>query len=50
VKDPHEVLIPGRDLILIALREHKPDDRTPFAPLVDPPLHLGHGSAINGHR
>jgi hypothetical protein len=50
VKDPDKVLIPSSNLILIALREEEPEDYIPFALLTDIPLHLGHGSAIDGHR
>jgi hypothetical protein len=50
VKDSEKFLIPGNNLVLITLREDEPEDRAPFAPPIDLPLHLGHGSATNHHR
>ena len=50
MKNPDKVLIPSRNLILVALREDEPEGRVSFAPLIDIPLHLNHGSAIDGQR
>jgi hypothetical protein len=50
VKDPEKFLIPSGNFVLISLRENEPDNCAPFAPPIDLPLHLGHGSATNHHR
>jgi hypothetical protein len=46
MKDPDKVLLPSRNLILVALREDEPGERLPFTLLDDPLLDIGHGSAI----
>jgi hypothetical protein len=46
LKDPHKVLLPTRDLILVVLGEDESEDCTPLTPLDDLPLHLYQGSAI----
>ena len=47
MKDPDKVPIPSGDLILIALRKDEPEDHIPFALLVDLPLYIDHGPAID---
>jgi hypothetical protein len=46
MKDPEKFLLPSSNLVLIALREDESENCAPFAPPIDLPLHLGHGSAI----
>jgi hypothetical protein len=46
VKDPDKILLPGSNLILIALHEDESGECIPFTPLFNLPLHLGHGPAI----
>ena len=50
VKDPDELLLPSNNLVLVTLRKDEPEDCTPFALLIDPPLHPGHGATIGSHR
>jgi hypothetical protein len=45
VKDPDKVLLPSSNLLLITLRENKPDDSIPFTLLDDVPLDPRQGSA-----
>jgi hypothetical protein len=49
VKDPEEIPVPTGNLVLVALCEHQPRERIPFALLADLPFDLGHRSAL-GHR
>ena len=46
LKDPHKVLLPGRDLVLIIFGEDESDDRPPFTPFRDPPLNLRQGPTM----
>jgi hypothetical protein len=46
VEDPHKVLLPSRDLLLVALREDESHHCISFPLLDDLPLHPRHGSAI----
>jgi hypothetical protein len=46
LKDPDQVLLPSRNFVLIVLGEEESEDRIPFTPLDDLPLHLCQGSAI----
>ena len=50
VKNPREILLPSRNLILIALRAEKSRDRISFALFDDLALDFGHGSVIEAHR
>jgi hypothetical protein len=47
MKDPNKILVPGSDLILVALCKDEPEGYIPFPSLVHLPLHLGHGSTID---
>ena len=47
MEDPDKFLVPGSYLVLIALRKDEPEDRIPFALLVDLPLYIEHGPAID---
>ena len=46
MEDPDKVLLPSRDLVLVAFGEDKSIDRIPFTLLDNPPLDCGHGSAV----
>ena len=46
MKNPHKVLLPSRNLILVALRVEKSGGRVSFTPLDNLPLDLSYGSAI----
>jgi hypothetical protein len=46
LKDPHKVLLPTTNLILVVLGEDESKYCTPFTPLDDLLLHLYQGSAI----
>jgi hypothetical protein len=46
VEDTHKVLLPGRNLVLVTLREDESEDDIPFTLLDDLPLDPGQGSAI----
>ena len=46
LKDPDEILLPSRDLILVVLGEDESEDRPPFTPFCDPPLNLRQGPTI----
>ena len=46
MKDPDEVLLPGRNLVLIAFGEDKPEEWIPFTLLGDPLLDPHQSSAI----
>ena len=46
MKDPHKVLLPSSNLVLIASGEDESVDRAPFTLLDDLPLDLGQSSAI----
>ena len=41
MKDPDEVLLPSRDLLLVALREDESENRIPFTLLHDLLLYPG---------
>jgi hypothetical protein len=47
MKDSDKILVPGSDLILVALREDEPEDYIPFTLLIHLPLHIGYGSATD---
>jgi hypothetical protein len=46
LKDPDEVLLPTRNLLLVVLGEDESEHSTPFTPLGGLPLHLYQRSAI----
>jgi hypothetical protein len=46
MKDPDKVLVPSSNLILIALREHRPENHIPFTSFFYLPPYLTHGSVI----
>ena len=54
MKDPNKVLIPSGNLVFVTLREEESGESTPFTPLDDLPLNLGHGpvieTSVNGLR
>jgi hypothetical protein len=46
LKDPDQILLPARNLVLVVLSENESEGRAPFTPLDDLPLHLYQGPAI----
>ena len=46
LKDPHKVLLPSRNLVLVVFGEDESDDRPPFTPFRDSPLNLRQGPTI----
>ena len=46
MKNPDKILLPSRNLVLIALGEDESVDRVPFPSLAHLPLDRGHGTVI----